>query len=116
MTENYRNFISFLNDNVQTDNELDMIIYNIGSVQKIAEQFSYFYNQQIKEEKIKDEIDFEVSFENEANEKIRLALGLGDEATWFVECNSNTSENTFVININKVLIAQLTLEAMRDDL
>ena len=49
MTKEYKTFITFLDKHIQSENELDMVIYNIGTVQRIAEQFAQFYNQQIKE-------------------------------------------------------------------
>lgn len=121
MTMKYKSFINFLGQNVQSNNELDMILYNIGTVQRIAEQFSYFFNQKLedKDEDEYDVVDLEIEFEMECNEKIHLALGLGDSTTLFVECEHNndvTSTRVFIININKELIAALTLEGMRNDL
>ena len=109
----YKNFISFLNDNVQNDNELDLIIYNIGAVQRIVEQFSYFYNQKIKQGPIKDAVEFEIEFEAQCNEKIHLALNLGNSETLFVDCSYQDGKNT--INIHKELIAELTLEGIRNE-
>lgn len=120
MTMDYKSFINFLDENVQSDNELDMIFYNIGTVQRIAEQFSYFFNQKIenKDEDEYDIVDLEIEFEMECNEKIHLALGLGDSTTLFIECEHNDDfvpSRIFIIKINKKLIAALTLEGMRSD-
>ena len=112
MSNEYKNFIYFLDNNVNNENELDCILYNIGVVQRIVEQFSNFYNNQIKQENITDDIEFEVNFENQCNEKIHLALNIGDSATLFVECESYN--NNFIVNINKQKIAELTLEGMRN--
>lgn len=106
----YKKFISFLDDNVNTDNELDCILYNIGLVQRIVEQFSAFYNNQIQENE--DDIEFAIDFEVECNKKIHLALNLGDVSTLFVECTPMNDD--FIIRINKITIAQLTLEAMKN--
>ena len=46
------------------------------------------------------------------NEKIHLALNLGDSATLFVECEP--LDDDFVVKINETKIAELTLEAMQD--
>lgn len=124
MTEKYKDFITFLYDNVQSENELDMIIYSIGAAQKISEQYSLFFNQQLKDKDEDDFIDIEVEFETECNKKIHLALGIGDETTLFIECsclqvydiNSDKMVPTFIIQINKERIARLVLEAMRNDL
>lgn len=109
----YKKFISFLDKNVNNDIELDCILYNIGVVQRIVEQFSYFYNQQIMEKNIEDDMEFEIDFEHQCNEKIHLALALGDSATLFVECQVKDS-TTFIVEINKQKIAELTLEGMRN--
>lgn len=117
MTNEYKTFIAFLEKNIQSENELDMIIYNIGAVQRIAEQFSQFYNQKIQDEqKDYDLIDLEIKFENECNEKIHFALGLGDLSTLFVECDvvQDGEQSLFNIRINKKRIAALTLEGMHD--
>ena len=120
MTNEYKTFIAFLDKNVKSNNELDMIIYNIGTVQRITEQFSYFFNQKIKQQQDKfDIIDLEIEFEVECNSKIHMALGLGDESTLFVECQSvetSSSNNApvFIVDVNKKLIASLTLEGMND--
>ena len=124
MTEKYKNFITFLYNNVQSENELDMIIYSIGTVQRISEQYSNFYNQQLKDRDEDDIIDAEIEFENECNKKIHLALGIGDEATLFIECSCHQIQNidsgelatAFIIQINKERIARLVLEAMRNDI
>lgn len=129
MTTGYKDFINFLDENVQTDNELDIIIYNIGTVQKIVEQFSYFFNQKIEQKVEQNEeydiVDLEIEFEMQCNEKIHLALGIGDESTLFVESEyrsydmpitSDIDPYILLININKKLIATLTLEGMRNDL
>lgn len=113
MIDNYKDFISFLNKNVKTNNEIDMIIYNIGTVQRIVEQYTHFLNEKIKKtDDDTDFIDVEIMFENECNKKIALALGIGDEAVLFVECSSD-NENHLYVNINKIKIAELTLEEMR---
>lgn len=115
MTSEYKTFITFLNNHVNSDNELDMIIYSIGTVQRIVEQFSQFYNQQIEKKKEYDIIDLEIEFENQCNEKIYYALGIGDSSTLFVECEIDDSNSIiFNVNINKIRIATLTLESMRD--
>lgn len=120
MTNEYRIFISFLYENIQSDNELDMVIYNIGLVQKISEQFAYFYNQKIQNIDKADLIDFQTEFENQCNEKIFLVLGLGSESSLFVQCKPISSDvqqkNKNIIYINKELIAQLTLECMRNEI
>lgn len=51
MTSEYKTFITFLSNHINSDNELDMVIYSIGTVQRIVEQFSQFYNQQIEKKK-----------------------------------------------------------------
>lgn len=116
MRNEYKTFITFLDENIQSDNELDLIIYNIGTVQRIAEQFSQFYNQQIKDKKDYDLIDLEIEFETECNKKIHLALGLGDPSTLFIECDAinNDEQSFFNIRVNKKRIAALTLEGMHD--
>lgn len=115
MTNEYKTFIAFLDKNVKSNNELDMIIYNIGTVQRIAEQFSYFFNQKIEQQDDYDIVDLEIQFEVECNEKINLALGIGEPTTLFIECESkNDNSLEFLININKQLIAALTLEGMHD--
>ena len=124
MTEKYKDFITFLYNNVQSENELDMIIYSIGTVQKISEQYSHFFNQQLEDRNPDDIIDAEIEFENECNKKIHLALGIGDEATLFIECSCYQMQDTssgdlataFIIQINKERIARLVLEAMRNDI
>ena len=124
MTEKYKDFITFLYKNIQSENELDMIIYSIGTVQKISEQYSHFFNQQLEDRNPDDIIDAEIEFENECNKKIHLALGIGDEATLFIECscqeeydiNHDKMVPTFFIQINKERIARLVLEAMRNDI
>lgn len=113
MTNEYKTFIAFLNQNIQSDNELDLIIYNIGATQRIAEQFAHFYNQKIKDKQDDELIDLEVEFESQCNEKIYLALGIGDLSTLFIECDI-TDDAFFNIRINKQRIAALTLEAMHD--
>lgn len=123
MTSEYKTFIDFLEKHVKSDNELDMIIYSIGTVQRISEQYSHFFNQQLKDKDDNDIIDAEIEFENECNKKIHLALGIGDEATLFIECSCHQIQNTdsgdlvtaFIIQINKERIARLVLEAMRND-
>ena len=113
MSEEYKKFISFLSENVNNDIELDCIIYNIGATQRIAEQFSSFYNQKIQDNtSISNEIEFEIDFETQCNEKIHLALGIGNPEILFVECE--TRDNDFLININKTQIAKLTLEGVRN--
>lgn len=112
MSEEYKKFLSFLNKNVNNETELDCIIYNIGTTQRIVEQFSHFYNQKIKQDKIQDTIEFEIDFENQCNEKIHLALNIGDSATLFVECE--LQDNNFIVHINKQRIAELTLEGMKN--
>ena len=115
MTNEYKTFIAFLDKNVKSNNELDMIIYNIGTVQRIAEQFSYFFNQKIEQQDDCDIVDLEIQFEVECNEKINLALGIGEPTTLFIECEpQNDNSLEFLININKQLIAALTLEGMHD--
>ena len=115
MTNEYKTFIAFLDKNVKSDNELEMIIYNIGTVQRIAEQFSYFFNQKIEQQDDYDIVDLEIQFEVECNEKINLALGIGEPTTLFIECESkNDNSLEFMIKINKQLIAALTLEGMHD--
>lgn len=124
MTEKYKDFITFLYKNIQSENELDMIIYSIGVAQKISEQYSLFFNQQLQDKNEDDFIDIEVEFETECNKKIYLALGIGDEATLFIECscqeeydiNHDKMVPTFFIQINKERIARLVLEAMRNDI
>lgn len=111
MIAEYKTFITFLDKNVQSDNELDLIIYNIGIVQRIAEQFAHFYNQKIKDKKDDELVDLEVEFEVQCNEKIHLALGIGDLSTLFIECDI-TDDALFNIRVNKERIAVLTLEAM----
>lgn len=112
MSEEYKKFISFLSENVNNDIELDCIIYNIGAAQRIAEQFSNFYSQKIQDNtNISDEIAFEIDFEIQCNEKIHLALGIGSPKTLFIECE--THDNDFLININRIQIAKLTLEGVR---
>lgn len=125
MTMKYKSFITFLNENVNSDNELDMILYNIGTVQRIVEQFSQFYNQKIEnmQDEYDDVIDLEIEFEMQCNEKIHLALGLGEPTTLFTECEhrdyditlDNLPSRIFIININKERIAALTLESMRNE-
>ena len=95
MSEEYKNFISFLDKNVNNETELDCIIYNIGTTQRIVEQFSHFYNQKIKQDNKQDIIDLEIDFENQCNEKIHLALDIGDSATLFVE--SELQDNNFIV-------------------
>ena len=114
MTNEYKTFIAFLDKNVKSNNELDVIIYNIGTIQRIAEQFSLFYNQQIKEKKDYDLLDLEIEFETQCNEKIHLALGIGDPSTLFIECESKEDggQTFFNITINKMRVAALTLEGM----
>lgn len=112
MSEEYKEFLSFLNNNVNNEIELDCILYNIGVAQRIVEQFSDFYNQQIEQKQITDDIEFEIDFENQCNEKIHLALNIGDLATIFVQCEAHN--NAFIVNINKQKIAELTLEGIRN--
>lgn len=114
MTKEYKTFITFLDKHIQSENELDMVIYNIGIVQRIAEQFAQFYNQQIKNKQDYDLIDLEIEFETQCNEKIYLALGIGDSSTLFIECSlsNNEGEKFFNITINKERIAALTLEGI----
>ena len=109
----YKNFIYFLEQNIQNDNELDLIIYNIGLTLRIVQQFAHLFNQKIEQEGFSDDIDFLVQFETECNEKIHLALNIGDSATLFIECYYQ-NEN-ILININKQKIAELTLEGMRNE-
>lgn len=112
MSEEYKKFISFLSENVNNDIELDCIIYNIGATQRIAEQFSSFYNQKIQDNAISNEVEFEIDFEIQCNEKIHLALGIGKPETLFVECEVH--DDDFLININRIQIAKLTLEGVRN--
>lgn len=126
MTMGYKSFITFLDENINSDNELDMILYNIGTVQRIVEQFSQFYNQKLEntQEEYDDVLDLEIEFEMECNEKIHLALGMGEPTTLFVECEhcdydvvpENFPSRIFIININKEYIAALTLESMRNEI
>lgn len=125
MMMGYKSFITFLDKNINSDNELDMVLYNIGTVQRIVEQFSYFYNQKIENmtQEYDDVIDLEIEFEMQCNEKIHLALGIGEETTLFVECEHRDYDvapddfpsRIFIININKEKIAALTLESMRNE-
>ena len=78
MTKEYKTFITFLDKHIQSENELDMVIYNIGTVQRIAEQFAQFYNQQIKDKQDYDLIDLEIEFENNLSSMIE-AMNLDDE-------------------------------------
>ena len=116
MTKEYKTFINFLDKHIQSENELDMVIYNIGTVQRIAEQFAQFYNQQSKDKQDYDLIDLEIECEIQCNEKICLALGIGEPSTLFIECASsdNDEQPSFDISVNKERIAALTLEGMHD--
>lgn len=116
MTKEYKTFIAFLEEHVKSDNELDMIIYSIGTVQRIVEQFSQFYNQQIEDKQEYDIVDLEVEFETQCNEKIHYALGIGDSATLFIECEiEDQTLQIFNVYINKIRIATLTLESIRNE-
>lgn len=108
----YKKFIYFLEQNIQNDNELDLIIYNIGFVQRMVEQFSSFFNQKMDNNEDID-IDTLIKFETECNEKIHLALKIGDLATLFIECFD--MDNHIMVVINKQKIAELTLEGIRNE-
>ena len=92
----YKDFIYFLEENVQSDNEIDLIIYNIGLVQRIVEQFSNFFNQ----EDTKQDDSRLIRFEKECNKKIHLALNLGDSETQFIQCHY--SQNNITVDCSCV--------------